>query len=206
MPLETRVKLTFGFSAIYVFAVFVRDGINRVRPLLTCYRITTFIENICPSVWKDFWATLTLWQDKNFYGFRNATNVRYNCKTSSRNLSPPDRTVSVIISNLVTEDVEQKAMASSPIQPLFWKKYAEDIISVVSTNEVERLVNDQIWTRSGRLSNSRAWQPKMFALSWFKCSYNGPGKSRTSICRKTSHTDKYHFRLSSSFLPWSPAK
>ena len=48
--------------------------------------------------------------------------------------------ISAFIANLVTEDVEQRALASSPIQTLFWKQYVDDVISAVSVDEVERLL------------------------------------------------------------------
>ena len=47
----------------------------------------------------------------------------------------------VISANLVTEDVEQIALASSPVKPLFWKRYVDDVISAVSKNEVENLLS-----------------------------------------------------------------
>ena len=38
------------------------------------------------------------------------------------------------------KDAEQRALALSPIQRFFWKKYVGDAISAVSVNEVERLL------------------------------------------------------------------
>ena len=49
--------------------------------------------------------------------------------------------VSAVIANLVMEDIEQRALASSPVTPLFWKRYVDDGISAVSKNEVENLLN-----------------------------------------------------------------
>ena len=49
--------------------------------------------------------------------------------------------VSAVIANMVMEDVEQRALASSPVQPLFWKRYVDDVISAVSGNEAERLLS-----------------------------------------------------------------
>ena len=48
--------------------------------------------------------------------------------------------VSAVIANMVMADVEQRALASSPVQPLFWKRYVDDVISAVSGNEAERLL------------------------------------------------------------------
>ena len=39
------------------------------------------------------------------------------------------------------EDVEQRALISSPVKPLFWKRYVDDVISAVSKNEVENLLS-----------------------------------------------------------------
>ena len=35
---------------------------------------------------------------------------------------------SAVIANLVMEDFEQRVLASSPVKPLFWKRYVDDVI------------------------------------------------------------------------------
>lgn len=47
-----------------------------------------------------------------------------------------NHSASAVIANLAMKDVEQRALASSPIQPLFWKRYVDGVISAVSANEV----------------------------------------------------------------------
>ena len=49
--------------------------------------------------------------------------------------------VSVVIANMVIEDVEQKALANSPVKPFFWKRYVDDVISTVSENEAEHFLS-----------------------------------------------------------------
>ena len=49
--------------------------------------------------------------------------------------------VSAVIANVVMEDVQQRALASSPVKPLFWKRYVDDVVSAVSKNEVENLLS-----------------------------------------------------------------
>ena len=49
--------------------------------------------------------------------------------------------VSAVISNMVMEDVEQRALATSPVKPFFWKRYVDDVISAVSGSEAERLLS-----------------------------------------------------------------
>ena len=49
--------------------------------------------------------------------------------------------VSDVFTNIVMEDVEQRALATSPVKPFFWKRYVDDVISAVSGNEAERLLS-----------------------------------------------------------------
>ena len=49
--------------------------------------------------------------------------------------------VSAVIANMVMEDVEQRALATSPVKPFFWKRYVDDVIFAVSGNEAERLLS-----------------------------------------------------------------
>ena len=124
---------------IYSFNI----NLNRAGPLLPRYTILRLRENI-PQRLKRILSNFNIVASPIFfflYGFRNATNVRDNRKTSSRYLSPLNRPVSAVIANLVMKDVEQRASASSPIQRFFWKKYVDDVISAVSVNEVERLLS-----------------------------------------------------------------
>ena len=39
------------------------------------------------------------------------------------------------------EDVEQRALGTSPVKLYFWKRYVDDVISAVSGNEVERFLS-----------------------------------------------------------------
>ena len=39
------------------------------------------------------------------------------------------------------KDVEQRALATSPVKPIFGKRYIDDVISAVSENEAERLLS-----------------------------------------------------------------
>ena len=44
------------------------------------------------------------------------------------------------ISSLVMEDVEQRALASTPVRLSFWKRFVDDIISAVSRNDIDILL------------------------------------------------------------------
>ena len=52
--------------------------------------------------------------------------------------------VSAVIANMVMEDVEERAIANSPVKLVFRKRYIHDVISALSGNEAECLkrIND----------------------------------------------------------------
>ena len=67
-----------------------------------------------------------------------AYNGTYHQQVSGTAMGSP---VSDVITNIVMEDVEQRALATSPVKPFFWKRYVDDVISAVSGNEAERLLS-----------------------------------------------------------------
>ena len=60
--------------------------------------------------------------------------------------------VSAVIANMVVEDVEQRALATSPVKPFFWKRYVDDVI--LRYPEMKRNASYRIWIQWSRLSNS----------------------------------------------------
>ena len=99
--------------------------------------------------------------------------------------------VSAVIANMVMEDVEQRALATSPVKPFFWKRYVDDVIFAVSGNEAERL-----------LSHLNSVEPSIqFTLEHEKdrhlpfldsnVSRREQGNLETSVYRKPTHTDKH---------------
>ena len=98
---------------------------------------------------------------------------------------------SAVIANMVMEDVEQRALATSPVKPFFCKRYVDYVISAVSGNEAERL-----------LSQLNSVEPSIqFTLEREKDTHlplldlNVPrgvqGNLETSVYRKPTHTGKY---------------
>ena len=53
--------------------------------------------------------------------------------------------VAAVIANMVMEDVGQRALATSQVKSFFWKRYVDDVISLVSY---------RIWIQWSRLSDS----------------------------------------------------
>ena len=48
--------------------------------------------------------------------------------------------VSAVFANLVMEDVEQRALASSPVNTSFWKRYVDDVASAVNESKIDILL------------------------------------------------------------------
>ena len=44
--------------------------------------------------------------------------------------------VSAVIANLVMEDIEHRALTTAPVNPSFWKRFVDDVISAVSQDEI----------------------------------------------------------------------
>ena len=107
---------------ISVRSLGVMHGINRVGPLLPWYTILRFRESI-PQCLKRPLSNFNTVASQNFiYGL-------VTLRLYGTIAKPANRPLSAVIANLVTEDVEQRALASSPMQPLFWKRYFDDVIS-----------------------------------------------------------------------------
>ena len=99
--------------------------------------------------------------------------------------------VSAVIANMVMEDVEQRALATSPVKPFFWKRYVDDVISAVSGNEAERLlshlnsVEPSIQFTLEREKNRYKPFLDLNVSSWVQ------GNIETSVYRKPARIDKY---------------
>ena len=48
--------------------------------------------------------------------------------------------VSVVVSNLVMEDVEERALRDFPTTLRFWKRYVDDICAAVPISQVDTLL------------------------------------------------------------------
>ena len=99
--------------------------------------------------------------------------------------------VSAVIANMVMEDVEQRALASSPVQPLFWKRHVDDVVSAVSGNEAERLLSHLNSAEpSIQFTIERENDRRLFFLD-LNVYRSHRGNLETSVYRKPTHTDKY---------------
>ena len=99
--------------------------------------------------------------------------------------------VSAVIANMVMEDVEQRALATSPVKPFLWKRYVDDVISVVSGNEVESLLlhlNSVEPSIQFTLEREKDRHLPFIDLNVYR---GEQGNSETSVYHKSTHTDNY---------------
>jgi len=103
--------------------------------------------------------------------------------------------VSPTVANLFMEHLEQKAVATAPIEckPLFWKRYEDDILEKVKRNTTEQLTNHlNTVDESGSIKFTHEDEkdgsmPFLDTLIVRKPS----GEVKLLIYRKATHTDQY---------------
>ena len=93
--------------------------------------------------------------------------------------------VSAVIANMVMEDVEQRALATSPVKPFFWKRYVDDVISAVSGNEAERLLSDLNLLEPSIQFTPEREKDRHFPFLDLNVSRGVQGNLETSIYRKS---------------------
>ena len=99
--------------------------------------------------------------------------------------------VSAVIANMVMEDVEQRALASSPVQPLFWKRYVDDVISAVSGNEAECLLSHLNSVEPSIQFTIERENDRRLSFLDLNVYRAHRGNIKTSVYRKPTHTNKY---------------
>ena len=88
-------------------------------------------------------------------------------------------------------DVEQRALASSLVEPFFWKRYVDDVISAVYGNEVEHLLSHLNSVKPSIQFTLEREKDKNFPSLDLNVSRGVQGNLETSVYRKPTHTDKY---------------
>ena len=99
--------------------------------------------------------------------------------------------VSAVIANMVIEEVEQKALANSPVKPFFWKRYVDDVISTVSGNEAERFLSHLNSVEPSIQFTPEREKDRHLPFLDLNMSWGEQGNLETSVYRKPTHTDKY---------------
>ena len=98
---------------------------------------------------------------------------------------------SPVSANLVMEDVEQRALASSPVKPLFWKRYVADVILAVSKNEVENLLSHLNSVEPSIQFTVEREKDRRLSFLDLNVYRTDHVNLETGVYRKPTHTDKY---------------
>ena len=99
--------------------------------------------------------------------------------------------VSVVVADLVMEDVESRALTTYPHPPKFWKRYVDDTLCALKTEEVDKFhchinsIEDTIQFTIEKESESH------IAFLDVLISRRPDKTLTTTVYRKPTHTDKY---------------
>ena len=89
------------------------------------------------------------------------------------------------------EDVEQRALATPPVKPFFWKRYVDDVISAVSGNEAERLLSHLNSVEPSIQFTLEREKDRHLPFLDLNVSRGVQGNLEICVYRKPTHTDKY---------------
>ncbi|XP_071948694.1 uncharacterized protein [Antedon mediterranea] len=107
--------------------------------------------------------------------------------------------VSPIMANIFMEDLEQRATETAPshIKPIFWRRYVDDVLAIVPIGFEEELLQhlntiDQTgqikFTMENMKNNAIPFLDTLITIQ-------DNGNIKTSVYRKSTHTDQYlHFQ------------
>ncbi|KAK3749267.1 hypothetical protein QZH41_004959 [Actinostola sp. cb2023] len=102
--------------------------------------------------------------------------------------------VSVVVSNLVMEDLESRAIATYPSPPRVFKRYVDDTVCVIKSDEIDAFhnhLNSQDPNIKFTIERySHEGLPFLDTLN----TVNDDGSINITVYRKKTHTDRYlHF-------------
>ena len=99
--------------------------------------------------------------------------------------------VSVVVANLVMEDVEERALESFHSPPRFWKRYVEDTITALPRNLIAPFLDHlNCIEPSIRFTKEEESDGHLAFLDVLLCRKDD-GTISTSVYRKATHTNQY---------------
>ena len=98
--------------------------------------------------------------------------------------------VSVVMANMVMEDIEDRALASFPIPLSFWKRYVDDVFCVIPSDQVVPLLQ-HLNTIEPSIQFTYETESDDHSLPFLDILLMRHGNSiLTSVYRKPTHTDR----------------
>ena len=99
--------------------------------------------------------------------------------------------VSVVVADLVMEDIESRALTSFPSPPCFWKRYVDDTCCAIRTDSVENFHRHLNSIEPSIQFTLEAETEGQLAFLDVLISRNPDGSMDTTVYGKPTHTNKY---------------
>ena len=100
-------------------------------------------------------------------------------------------TVSVVIADLVMEDVESRALSTYPFPPQFWKRYVDDTCCGLRSDLVSDFHRHLNSTEDCIQFTLKTESQGQLAFLDVMITHNPDRSTDTTVCRKPTHTNKY---------------
>ena len=99
--------------------------------------------------------------------------------------------VLVTVANLVMEDVEQRALATTDVHPRFWKRYVDDTCTVLPADDVQRFLDHLSRVEPSIRFTVEVESDGKLPFLDVLLRHNPDGSVSTTVYRKPTHTDRY---------------
>ena len=99
--------------------------------------------------------------------------------------------VSVTVANLVMEDVEQRALATTDVHPQFWKRYVDDACTVLPADDVQKFLDHLNGVEQSICFTVEVESDGKLPFLDVLLRHNPDSSVSTTVYRKPSHTDRY---------------
>ena len=99
--------------------------------------------------------------------------------------------ISVVVANLGMEDVEERALSSAPHRPPFWKRYMDDVCTVVDCDDVGGFCEHLNSIEPSINFTFELEQDHKLPFLDVEIFHHSNSSLSTKVYRKTTHMDKY---------------
>ena len=99
--------------------------------------------------------------------------------------------VSLVFADFVVEDVEQRVLAYSQVNPSLWKRYVDDVASMVNESKIDILLQHLNSMEPSIQFTVEGENDRKLAFLDTNAHRNINGQLETDVYRKPTHTDKY---------------
>ena len=96
-----------------------------------------------------------------------------------------------MVANLVMEDVEERALSSAPHRPPFWKRYVDDVCTVLDCDDVGGFCEHLNSIEPSINFTFELEQDHKLPFLDVEIFHHSNGSLSTKVYRKTTHMDKY---------------